>query len=90
MSRGGTDDTIGTNDIFCFVADRHMDALCNQLICGNRSVHIGAGNNHAHPLQHKAQRAHGNTANANEVYMLAGHQILFQFFIFITHGFSSQ
>ena len=85
MRRRGADNAVRSLYVLGLMSDRHGNALGNQFIRGNRGIHIGAGNDHAHSLQDQTKWPHGNTANSHKVYMLAGHQVLLQFFISIQH-----
>jgi hypothetical protein len=67
------------------VADVNFNALGDQLIGGHGGIHIGSGNIHAHTLEHKAQRPHGNAADAHQMDMGAGYQIVFKFLASVIH-----
>ena len=68
---GGADQAVRPRDIPGAVADVHMDAVGDQFVCRYRGAHIRTGNGHSHALQHKAQGAHGNAADAHQMHMAA-------------------
>ena len=72
---GGADDGFRALDIFGPVADGHGDALGQQTVGGRGVAHIGAGDGHAHIVEHQPQGTHGHTADANEVDPAAGAEI---------------
>ena len=76
VGSGGANDAAGTLNIFRPVADFHTDSLGDQLIGGNRGIHIGTRDLHTHALKHQAQRTHGHTANSHQVDMITGPQIV--------------
>ena len=73
-------------DIFGPMADGNGNALGNQLLRGAGGIHVGAGDGHAHSLQHQAQCPHGNTADAHQMDVRPRFQIVFQFFAAIFHS----
>ena len=76
----GADNAVGALDVFGAVADMDFDALGDELIGGDRGVHVRTGDHHAHAPQHKTQGPHGNAADADEMNVFAGNQIGVQSF----------
>ena len=76
----GADDAVGTLNIFGAVADMDLNALGDELIGGNRGIHVRTGDDHAHAPQHKTQGPHGNAADTNEMNMFSRNQIGVQSF----------
>ena len=68
----GADNAASALDIFGPVADGDLNALGDQFIGRDRGIHIRAGDQQAHALQHQTQRTHGNAANAYQVHMVTG------------------
>ena len=64
-----------------------VEALADQLIRGNGGIHIRAGHQHTHALQDQTQGAHGDTADAHQMDMLARRQIIFNKLIMFNHVF---
>ena len=77
VGSGGADDAVSTLEIFCLMADDHGNALGDQLVGGSGGGHVGAGNGEAHALEHQAQGAHGNAADADQMDMMSRCQIFF-------------
>ena len=67
MHRSGTNNAVCIANILRPVADLHTNTLGNQLIGGNRGIHIRAGNDQSHTLQHKTQRTHGYAADTDQM-----------------------
>ena len=76
MGGSGADDAVRALNILRGMSDIHPDSLGNQLLRRDRRAHIGAGDLHAHALEHQANGTHGHTADANQMHMTAGDQIL--------------
>ena len=70
------DEAVGALDILGAVADRDLDALGDQLVRGDGGVHVRAGDLHPHAPQHQPQRAHRHAADADQMAVLPGLQIL--------------
>ena len=70
------DEAVGALDILGAVADRDLDALGDQLVRGDGGVHVRAGDLHPHAPQHQPQRAHRHAADADQMAVLSGLQIL--------------
>ena len=81
----GADDAVSALNIFGSVTDGHLNTLTDQFIRGNRSIHIGTRDQHAHALQHQSKRAHGNAADANKMHMLSRSQIIFHMLVMFSH-----
>ena len=77
MGGSGTDNAVRSPDIFLPVTDIHLDAFGNQLIGGNRGIHIGAGYRQTHSLKYKSQRTHRHTADSNQMHPLSRLEIFF-------------
>ena len=88
MCGSRTDDAVRADDVLSAVTDGHINAFGDQFVGRNGCVHIGARNQQAHILKHQAQRAHGNTADANHVHMAARLEEVF-YQIALSHEFHS-
>lgn len=68
------------------MANLYGDAVLLQIVGGLAPVHIRAGDGDAHALEHHAQSAHGNAANAHQMGPLSGDQVFCNMrSLFMTH-----
>ena len=74
---GRADQAVGVPDVFGPVANGDGNALGDQLVRGDGRVHVRAGDLHAHAPQHKPQRPHRHAADADQMTVLAGLEIVF-------------
>ena len=85
VNSSSADHTVCTLNIFCPMADVNMDALLDQFIGRYRGIHIRAGDNQTHSLQHQTQRPHRHAADTNQVYPLSGLYVVLKFQSLISH-----
>ena len=73
----GADHQILALHIFGKVTDDDLDAQSAQVLHRLALLHIGAGDDDAHAVQHFGQRGHGHAANAHQMGAAAGLQPAF-------------
>ena len=85
MYGSGADHAAGTLDIFSKMAETDGNTLGDQFVGRGGGAAVRAGDDHAHFLQYQAQGAHGNAANAHQMYLFPGLQILPDDLVTIIH-----
>ena len=73
---GGADDQLGALQVLGPVADGNVHAQGAQMLHCGALVHVGAGDDHAHAVEHLGQRSHGHAADAHQVGVAAGDKVI--------------
>ena len=84
MHGGGADDEVGPLHVFRMVPDSDGNAQGTQMLNDVAFVGVGAGDDHALPVKDFGQRGHGYAADADEMRVIAGAEIIVD--LVLCHG----